>query len=245
MAGLKPRWIQLKKAVDKISPWRDTTQSARNIFHEPNSTHHRSTRADRVEPQAHWQGHLDSQLTETGLAQARALGERLALETFTALYSSDLGRAVQTAQLIAAATGHTIVTDPRLRERHLGIFQGLNGDELREKYPEEYRLHRTVGPSYVIPGGESVQQQVTRNVDYLNEIAEKHLGETIVVVTHGGVLSGLFRHTFSIPFNAPRRFEFTNAGLNVFNYEDGNWFLQTWGDLSHLNGVGTVDGDDP
>ena len=81
------------------------------------------------------QGHLDSPLTEMGLAQARALGERLALETFTALYSSDLGRAVQTAQLIAAATGHTIVTDPRLRERHLGIFQGLNGDELREKYP--------------------------------------------------------------------------------------------------------------
>ena len=89
------------------------------------------------------------------------------------------------------------------------------------------------------------QQQVTRNVDYLNEIAEKHLGETIVVVTHGGVLSGLFRHTFSIPFNAPRRFEFTNAGLNVFNYEEGNWFLQTWGEISHLNGVGTVDGDDP
>ena len=51
------------------------------------------------------QGHLDSPLTETGLAQARALGERLALETFTALYSSDLGRAVQTAQLIAASDG--------------------------------------------------------------------------------------------------------------------------------------------
>jgi 2,3-bisphosphoglycerate-dependent phosphoglycerate mutase len=73
----------------------------------------------------------------------------------------------------------------------------------------------------------------------------KHLGETIVVVTHGGVLSGLFRHTFSIPYDAPRRFEFTNAGLNVFNYEDGHWYLQTWGDISHLNGVGTVDGDDP
>jgi probable phosphoglycerate mutase len=68
----------------------------------------------------------------------------------------------------------------------------------------------------------------------LNEVALKHLGETIVVITHGGVLSGLFRHTFSIPFEAPRRFEFTNAGLNVFIYEEGNWFLQTWGDLSHL-----------
>src|SRR5918999_6281569 len=110
------------------------------------------------------QGHLDSPLTERGIAQAKALGERLARETFTALYSSDLGRALQTAQMIAAATGHKIVTDARLRERHLGIFQGLNGDEIRAKYPEEYRLHRTVGPDYGIPDGESVRQQVARNV---------------------------------------------------------------------------------
>jgi probable phosphoglycerate mutase len=151
------------------------------------------------------QGHLDSPLTEKGIAQAKALGERLVQETFAALYSSDLGRAVQTAQMIAAATGHEIVTDPRLRERHLGIFQGLNGDELREKYPEEYRLHRTAGPGYVIPGGESVQQQVARNLDYLVGIAEKHRGETIIVVTHGGVLSGFFRHALSIPLEAPRR----------------------------------------
>src|SRR5262245_16138568 len=175
------------------------------------------------------QGHLDSRLTETGLAQAKALADRLARETFTALYSSDLGRAVQTARTIAEATGHKIVTDPRLLERHLGIFQGLNGDQLREKYPEEYRLHRTVGPSYVIPGGESVEQQVARNVDFLNEIAEKHLGETIVVVTHGGVLSGFFRHALSIPLEAPRRFEFMNAGLNVFGYEAGHWMLRDRG----------------
>ena len=191
------------------------------------------------------QGHLDSPLTEKGIAQAKALGERLMRETFTALYSSDLGRAVQTAQMIAAATGHEIVTDPRLRERHLGIFQGLNGDELREKYPEEYRLHRTVGPSYVIPGGESVRQQMARNVDYLVEIAEKHRGETIVVVTHGGVLSGFFRHALAIPLEAPRRFEFMNASLNVFAYEAGNWMLRTWGDVSHLVSGESSDGDDP
>jgi 2,3-bisphosphoglycerate-dependent phosphoglycerate mutase len=191
------------------------------------------------------QGHLDSDLTPRGIAQAKALGIRLAREHFTTLYSSDLGRAVHTARIIAASTGHEVVTDARLRERHLGIFQGLDGDEIKAKYPEQHRLHRTVGPDYVIPEGESVRQQVARNVAYLTEIAPKHLGETIVVVTHGGVLSGLFRHTFSIPFDAPRRFEFTNAGLNVFNYQQGSWFLQTWGDTSHLCEVGTLDGDDP
>ena len=191
------------------------------------------------------QGHLDSPLTEKGVAQANALAQRLAQEKFTALYSSDLGRAVQTARLIANATGHRIITDQRLRERHLGIFQGLSGEEIRKRFPEEYRCHRTMGPTYIIPGGESVEQQVARNIGYLNEIAEKHSGEAIVVVSHGGVLSGLFRHTFSIPFEAPRRFEFTNAGLNVFVYDQGNWFLQTWGDVSHLALDGRSEGEDP
>jgi probable phosphoglycerate mutase len=190
------------------------------------------------------QGHLDSPLTEEGIAQAKALARRLMRESFSALYSSDLGRAMQTAQIIAEATGHEIVTDARLRERHLGIFQGLSSDEIKKRHPEEYKLHRTLGPDYVIPAGESVRQQVARNLAYLNEIAARHPGETIVVITHGGVLSGLFRHTFSIPFEAPRRFEFTNAGLNVFIFEDGNWFLQTWGDLSHLANAPTDDCDD-
>ncbi|HEY7163969.1 MAG TPA: histidine phosphatase family protein [Candidatus Binatia bacterium] len=191
------------------------------------------------------QGHLDSPLTPRGVAQARALAERLLSERFSKLYSSDLGRAVQTARMIADLTGHTITTDPRLRERHLGIFQGLSGEEIRGRFPEEYKSHRTLGPTYVIPGGESVEQQVARNIEYLSELAEKHLRETIVVVTHGGVLSGLFRHTFSIPYNAPRRFEFTNAGLNTFVYEQGSWFLQTWGDVSHLARCGPTDGEDP
>ena len=191
------------------------------------------------------QGHLDSGLTEKGIAQAKALGQRLARERFTALYSSDLGRALQTAEIITAVTGHEIVTDGRLRERHLGIFQGLNGEEIKERFPVEYRLHRGLGPNYVIPGGESTVQQVERNVAYLNELGEKHARETIVVVTHGGVVSGLFRYTLSIPFDAPRRFEFVNAGLNVFAYEEGHWILQTWGDVSHLAPGAASDGDDP
>lgn len=191
------------------------------------------------------QGNLDSALTEKGIVQAKALAQRLAREKFTTLYSSDLGRALQTAKEVSSVTGHEIITDARLRERHLGIFQGLSGEEIKQKHPEEYKLHRTLGPDYVIPGGESVEQQVARNIGYLNEIGQKHLGETIVVVTHGGVLSGLFRHTFSIPFNAPRRFEFTNAGLNIFAYEEGNWYLLTWGDVSHLAPDGRTEGEDP
>jgi probable phosphoglycerate mutase len=191
------------------------------------------------------QGHLDSPLTGRGLAQAKALGQRLAREKFSVLYSSDLGRAIETAREIVSVTGHQIVTDARLRERHLGIFQGLNADEINERYPEERRLLRTSGPGYVIPGGESMIQQVERNVAFLDSLAVRHAGETIVVVTHGGVVSGFFRHTLAIPLDAPRRFEFVNAGLNVFAHEDGNWLLLTWGDVSHLAPGAASEGDDP
>jgi probable phosphoglycerate mutase len=191
------------------------------------------------------QGHLDSALTEKGVAQASALAQRLARERFTALYSSDLGRAVQTAMAIADVTGHEIVTDPRLRERHLGIFQGLTAEEIMGKYPQERTQFRTLGPDYVIPGGESMRQQVERNVAYLNALAAKHRGEQIVVVTHGGVVSGFFRHTLAIPLDAPRRFEFVNAGLNLFAREEDNWILLTWGDVSHLAPGAASEGDDP
>src|SRR4030095_202457 len=191
------------------------------------------------------QGNLDSVLTEKGMAQAKALAQRLARESFTALYSSDLGRAVQTAQEISNVTGHSIVTDACLRERSLGIFQGLSGEEIKAKHPDEYKLHRTLGPNYVIPGGESVRQQVDRNVTCLNELAGKHQGEQIVVVTHGGVVSGFFRHTLEIPLEVPRRFEFVNAGLNVFAREEETWLLLTWGDVSHLAPGAASEGDDP
>ena len=191
------------------------------------------------------QGYLDSPLTPRGLAQAKALGQRLARENFTALYSSDLGRAVQTAVEISNVTGHGIITDARLRERHLGIFQGLNGEEIVAKYPEERRLMRSQGPGYVIPGGESMVQQVERNIACLNELAARHEGEQIVVVTHGGVVSAFFRHTLEISLEAPRRFEFVNAGINVFVRDEGNWMLLTWGDVSHLAPGAASEGDDP
>lgn len=188
------------------------------------------------------QGHLDSPLTAIGVAQAQAIARRLSSQSLSLLYSSDLGRAYETAKIIENSTGAKIIVDERLRERHLGIFQGLKTEEVQRAYPDEYRLHKTLGPDYAIPGGESMRQQVERNLACLEEIALRHLGETIVVVTHGGVLSGLFRHVLSIPLEAPRRFEFYNGSINTFTYEHGSWMLCTWGDLSHLDS--SLAGDD-
>jgi probable phosphoglycerate mutase len=182
-----------------------------------------------------WQGHLDSPLTPKGLTQAHALAKRLTNHRFSALYSSDLGRAYQTAEIIAAATGHQVALDARLRERNLGIFQGLTSDEIKAVHAQEYELYHARDPDHVLPGGESLRQQVERNFRCFEELAPRHIEESIVVVTHGGVLSGLLRRVLAIPLEAPRRFAFPNSSLNVFIFREAEWMLQTWGDTTHLD----------
>ena len=181
-----------------------------------------------------YQGHLDSPLTPSGLAQARAIAQRVAGMKFAALYCSDLGRARQTAACLAESSAHEVRIEPRLRERHLGIFQNLRKSELKQKFPEEHGLFKSGGPDHVIPEGESGRQAAHRSNTCLEELALRHVGETIVVVAHGGTISALLRHTLNIPLEAPRCFERSNASWNVFNFEDGKWLLETWGDVSHL-----------
>ena len=187
------------------------------------------------------QGHLDSTLTAKGRAQAEALAQRFTPESCDAIYSSDLGRAYETARTIAEKTGHEVVPDARLRERNLGIFQGLDGDEIRARYPTEYEEHRNGGADHAVPEGESFREQTERNMLCLEELAKRHAGEVIMVVTHGGVLSALFRHTLDISLDAPRRFSFKNASVNLFKFQDGIWGLETWGDITHLQRVGALD----
>ena len=120
------------------------------------------------------QGHLDSPLTAQGQAQAEALARRFTADTCAAVYSSDLGRAYKTAQAIAERTGHEIVSDQRLRERNLGVFQGLDGDEIRSRYLEEYEKHKAGGAEYAVPGGESFNDQAHRNMTCFEELGERH-----------------------------------------------------------------------
>ena len=181
-----------------------------------------------------FQGHLNSVLNREGLAQAQALGVRLAAERFDLLFSSDLGRALQTASAIAMRSGHEIVVEPRLRERRMGIFQGLTPAEVEARYPDEYARFRTHDPDYIIPEGESMRQLFERSVACLNQLAARHAGLTLAAITHGGVLAMLYRHARAMPLEAPRDFPLRNTGVNRFRHRLGAWQLQSWGEVGHL-----------
>ncbi|MBT7741738.1 MAG: histidine phosphatase family protein, partial [Opitutae bacterium] len=105
-----------------------------------------------------WQGHADAPLTPHGEAQAKALGERLTNAKFHTCYTSDLGRTVHTSRLIGAPSALHFETDERLRERDLGIMQGLTTEEMLEQCPDIYESFRNKGPDYLIPKGESFRQ---------------------------------------------------------------------------------------
>lgn len=180
------------------------------------------------------QGHLDSPLNSEGLRQAEALAARLASVPFHALYSSDLGRALETARRIAARTGHAVFPDLRLRERGVGILEGLTREEASRRHPEMYAQYTAGGPDFVVPGGESASQRLRHAVECLEELAAHHGGERVVVVTHGGVLSSLFRHSLGIPPGTPRAFAVLNASWNQFDYHEKKFRLVTWGDVNHL-----------
>jgi len=188
-----------------------------------------------------WQGHQDSPLTANGLVQAKAVAKRLKDVQFAALYSSRLGRALETAQAISESTGHKINKISGITERRIGVFEGLTRLEIEKNHPDAYQQFQTSDPDFEIPEGESARQHEKRIMVCFNELAIKHPGETIVVVTHGGVLNRVFRTIVGLGLDAPRKFKIMNTSINVLNFVDGEWQLQTWGDINHLDQMESLD----
>ena len=191
------------------------------------------------------QGHGDSRLTAAGRAQARSLAQRLAGEHFDLLVASDLGRALETAQPLAEASGHAIRRDARLRERNFGAGEGLSYEEITRRYPGGFPRVGTasasessdaeIDPDYAIPGGESRRQFHERVAAAFESLAAEHPEARIVVVTHGGVLGALYRHVHGISVAAPQRIPIANASYNAVScHGPGAWTVHAWADIAHL-----------
>lgn len=181
------------------------------------------------------QGHIDIPLNQRGHAQAQSTAHSLAAFHFSAMYSSDLQRAHVTAQAIAAQRPQPLLTEQRLRERHYGHFQGLTYDEAARRYPEAYARFKARELDQPIPGqGESLAAFAARVTEALADIAQRHTGQHVLVVTHGGVLDIAHRLAAAKPLHTPRDFTIPNAALNWIEHDAGRWRLIHWGDERHL-----------
>jgi probable phosphoglycerate mutase len=180
------------------------------------------------------QGHLDIPLNEIGFAQAASVGRRLGAEAFDAIYSSDLIRAYRTASPIVANPANDIICDQRLRERHLGVLQGLTGDEAFKNQPDAWKAFKSRDADRALAGGESLGEFSRRIVGFVEEILERHAGNRVLIVTHGGALDAVYRHATRMSLSATRDFSIYNASVNVISHDRGCWNIESWGDISHL-----------
>ena len=183
--------------------------------------------------QKRMQGHSNSDLSEVGRGQIQALGELMKNVSFDHIYSSDSLRARQTAEAITQYSGHTLQFDQRIREKNLGVFEGLTSTEAKERHPEIYRLFKTAGPNYVIDEGESTQQLLERALEFIEEIRLRHPQERVVMVTHGGVVRVLMKYALGLSIDSPTRFIIKNTGIFGLIWNE-NWLVTQMGGVYHL-----------
>lgn len=183
------------------------------------------------------QGQLDIPLSQLGMLQSGLLADALSREKIDAVYSSELSRAWLTAAPVAERHGLDVVAEPRLRERSFGYFEGLTLDEIAERHPEDFARWRARDPAWQLDGGESGQQLIDRVLEAVTEIAVRHAGRTVVLISHGGVLDVVYRAARSLAWHAPREHQMLNAAINRITAAGAPPVLeiQRWSDIAHLH----------
>lgn len=183
------------------------------------------------------QGHIDIPLNKKGRAQALAMGYNAVHHRFSALYSSDLTRAMETARAIAELEGLEVRPLPQLRERNYGIFQGITSAEGAVRYPQAYAHYAARSPDYDFETGETMLALVARIEAGIDWMVRHHPGQTICAVSHGGVLDIIYRKATGRPLHTPRDFSIPNCALNWFHIDEHGWHLEKWADRHHLENV--------
>ncbi len=184
------------------------------------------------------QGHRDIALNREGTRQAAALGRVLLDESLDALYSSDLQRALHTAQAIAMPRGMKVQLEVDLRERCFGAFEGLIHPEINAQYPDGYAAwqRRDVDARY--PSGEfhaeTLREFSARVLACITRLAAHAGHRKIALITHGGVLDTVYRNATGMGYEHPRNFDVLNASINRVTWDGSRFAIVNWADVSHL-----------
>lgn len=183
-------------------------------------------------------GHGPTPLSDLGQQQAEKTAKMLAKESISAIYSSDLDRAMQTAEPLAKLMNLPVHATPAFRERHVGVLEGLTFDESRAEYPKDYYALVNRNINHVISGGESYRHLLRRATTKLNEVLRAHPSERIAVYSHTGaicyltlyLLGAIHRGTKNTPWLIT-----SNCGINRFEIRSrSNIRVLALNDTRHL-----------
>lgn len=167
-----------------------------------------------------YQGQADPPLNAKGLAQAKKVAQELKEVGIDVIYSSPLKRAWQTAEIIARELGVPLYPEPRLMEIHQGDWQGRLRAEIAAKYPELFQRWLTDPWRVTPPGGESLQQVQARVYAAVDEILQRHRGQTVALVTHRIPIALLKVRYQGFDPDAVRKLELPNTYWEVIEVED-------------------------
>ncbi len=164
-------------------------------------------------------GHTDVELTDVGLLQMEAISEKLRYAPLCAIYSSDLERAVRGARILSKYHDVPIYIKESLRELYFGDWEGMPLKEIQRLFPEELKKREQDLANYQSPGnGENLNQCSERVNDTLNEIINKHRGNHVAIVAHGGVNRVILCKVLGIPLERAFTIQQDYGCLNIIDF---------------------------
>ena len=184
-----------------------------------------------------FRGIIDVPLNDTGLAQARAAGRRLASCPISAVYSSPLSRAYQTAEAIAKPHGLTVVPSEGLKDMNFGTWGGLTPEEAEEMSPDLLSRWYTEPHRVRPPDGDTLGELRERVTFFVQDIVARHPDETIVLVAHQVVNRVLCCYLIGLDNSHYWRIAQDNCCIDVFDCHDGRFDIVTLNDTCHLAGL--------
>ncbi len=181
-----------------------------------------------------FQGQSDVPLNAVGHEQARRVGLCLASETVHQLVCSDLTRTRQTAMPAGQQLKLNSLPDAALREQNFGVVDGLRLEDIKSQFPDALQQWVKFQADYAFSGGESTRQFHARVMQALQRLAAAHPEQTLLVVTHGGVLDMVYRTARALPLSGPRQTEIPNGGINRVRLSGSAVHILSWAETRHL-----------
>ncbi|MDO4203290.1 MAG: histidine phosphatase family protein [Selenomonadaceae bacterium] len=195
-----------------------------------------------------YQGQSNTELSEAGCRQAEILADNFPVEKVDAIYSSDLNRALATAEAVAKKFNLEVIPEIDFRELDFGDWEGLTYPEINEKWPEEVANFFGAPEKLKIPNGETFPQVAERAVKRLKEIIADNEGKTVVVTAHGAVIRSMLATLMHIPLHYLWSIRQDNTAVNVLRFDGDYVMVEAINNTAHLGkfiAAGVVKGQSP
>ena len=185
--------------------------------------------------QPRYNGQADVALTDVGIEQYHILKERLLNARISACYTSDLTRCTTGAGIVCSSIGIEAVARRELRELNIGIWEGKTWDEIKTNWPDEWQARMADLVNHRVPQGERLLDVEARVMPVISEIIERHNGQEVLVVGHGGVNRIVLLNAIGAPLAAMFNIEQGYGCLNIIDYyADGRATVKLLLSLIHI-----------